>query len=162
MHRFILCLGMIALMVVYPLQQQYTWFKERTSTQPKLLWPIKPGIYEVKTFVLNKDTLPLSYSDSLRWKDMIYENGDIVSVSTLDTMFRQRYSRGYFWFNIDSSKKNVDVLKKTADFKTFSLGKLHFEMPDSNSVILSGMLRRDSVYALLVKMNRHFQCLRNN
>jgi hypothetical protein len=148
-------LGLVALMVVYPLQQNFKWYKERKP--PKPLWSIKPGIYEVKTFVLNKDTLPLSYSDTLRWKDMIYENGDIVSVSTLDTMFRQRYSRGYFWFNIDSSKKNVDVLKKTADFKTFNLGKLHFEMPDTNSVILSGMLRRDSVYALLVRMNRHFQ-----
>jgi len=148
-------LGLVALMVVYPLQQNFKWYKERKP--PKPLWSIKPGIYEVKTFVLNKDTLPLSYSDTLRWKDMIYENGDIVSVSTFDTMFRQRYSRGYFWFKIDSAKKNVDVLKKTADFKTFNLGKLHFEMPDTNSVILSGMLRRDSVYALLVRMNRHFQ-----
>jgi hypothetical protein len=150
-------LGMIALMVVYPLQQQYTWFKERTNTKPKLLWPIKPGIYEVKTFVLNKDTLPLSYSDSLRWKDMIYDNGDMVSIGSLDTMFRQRFGRGYFHFNIDSSKQNLDILKKTVDFKTFNLGKLHYELPDSNSIILSGTLRKDSVYVLLVRMNRHFQ-----
>ena len=118
--------------------------------------PIKPGVYEVKTFVLNSDTIPYSYGDRLRWKDVIFDNNTSGSVGSIDTMFRQRYGRGYFNFTIDSTQ-DLEMVKRNVDFKTFPLGKLHFDLPDSNTVILSGMLRKDSVYALLVRTDRHFQ-----
>jgi len=72
-------------------------------------------------------------------------------------MFSQRYGMGYFNLSIDSAKQNLDIIKRTVDFNTFPLGKLHFDLPDSNTVILSGMLRKDSVYALLKRTDRHFQ-----
>jgi hypothetical protein len=59
-------------------------------------------------------------------------------------------------FTIDSTQ-DLEMVKRTVDFKTFRLGKLHFDLPDSNTIILSGMLRKDSVYALLVRSDRHFQ-----
>lgn len=150
---------MIVLMVILPLKQHYTWFKD--AKQSKQIGQIKPGVYEVKTFVLNKDTISLSYSDSLRWKDVIIDNISEGSIGTNDTMFRQRYGRGYFKFAVDSTKHNIDIINRTADFKTIPLGKMHFEFPDSNTVVLAGVLRKDSIYAILVRTNRHFRLAEN-
>jgi len=34
---------------------------------------------------------------------------------------------------------------------------MKFEMPDSNTILLSGLIRKDTVFAALKKTNRHFQ-----
>jgi hypothetical protein len=140
--------------IIFPFKQEYEEYKD--ARKPKTVDSIKPGVYEVKTFVLNSDTIPYSYVDRLRWKDVIFDNNTGGSVGSMDTMFRQRYGRGYFNFTIDSVQ-NLEMVKRTVDFKTFPLGKLHFVLPDSNTIILSGKLRKDSVYALLVRTDRHFQ-----
>lgn len=71
-------------------------------------------------------------------------------------MFRQRYGRGYFKYKVGSIMQNLKIIKRTYDFKSVPLGKLHFELLDSSIFVLSGKLREDSIYALL-KTNRHFQ-----
>jgi len=151
---YVLKLAFIVFVVILPFKQDYELYKDEKKAQAT--GPIKPGVYEVKTFVLNSDTIPYSYVDRLRWKDVIFDNNTGGSVGSIDTMFRQRYGRGYFNFTIDSTQ-NLEMVKRTVDFKSFPLGKLHFVLPDSNTIILSGMLRKDSVYALLVRTDRHFQ-----
>jgi hypothetical protein len=151
---YVLKLAFIVFVVILPFKQDYELYKDEKKTQAT--GSIKPGVYEVKTFVLNSDTIPYSYADRLRWKDVIFDNNTGGSVGSLDTMFRQRYGRGYFNFTIDSTQ-NLEMVKRNVDFKTFFLGKLHFVLPDSNTIILSGRLRNDSVYALLVRTDRHFQ-----
>lgn len=152
---YVLKLAFIVFVVILPFKQDYELYKNSQKSQTT--GPIKPGVYEVKTFVLNGDTLPFTYADKLRWKDVIFDHNTGGSVGSVDTMFRQRYGRGYFNFSIDSAKQNLDIIKRTVDFKTFPLGSLHFELPDSNTVVLSGMLQKDTVYALLVRADRHFQ-----
>lgn len=152
---YILKLAFIVLVVFLPFKNSYKQWRE--TKKPTNVGPIKPGVYEVKTFVLNGDTIPFSNDGKLRWKDVIFDNNSGGSIGSADTMFRQRYGRGYFIFSIDSTKQNLDIIKRNVDFSTFPLGTLHFDLPDSNTVILSGMLRKDSVYALLVKTDRHFQ-----
>lgn len=152
---YILKISFVVIIILLPLKQYYTWLKEDKVPKPE--GPIKSGIYEVKTFVLNNHTLPYAYSDSQRWKDVIFDNNGDGSIGTTDTMFRQRYGRGYFKYKVDSNMQTLSVIKRTFDFKSVPLGKLHFELQDSNVVILSGKLGEDSVYAVLVKTNRHFQ-----
>jgi hypothetical protein len=152
---YVLKLAFIVFVIILPFKQDYELYKN--NKKPRVTGPIKPGVYEVKTFVLNGDTLPFTYSDKLRWKDVILDNNTGGSVGSIDTMFRQRYGRGYFNFSIDSANQNLDIIKRNVDFKTLPLGSLHFELPDSNTLVLSGMLRKDSVYALLVRTDRHFQ-----
>lgn len=148
-------LAFIVFVVILPFKDNYKEYSEAKRTKPD--GPIKSGVYEVKTYVLNGDTLPFTYNDKLRWKDVIFDNSSSGSVGSTDTIFRQRYGRGYFIFSIDSSKQNLDIKKRLVDFTTIPLGWLHFNLPDSNTLILSGRLRNDSVYAMLAKTNRHFQ-----
>jgi uncharacterized membrane protein YphA (DoxX/SURF4 family) len=151
----VLKLAFIVFVVILPFQDYYKGYV--ASKKPKPGGPIKSGVYEVNIYVLNGDTIPFTYNDRFRWKDVIFDNSASGSIGSTDTMFRQRYGRGYFNFTVDSARRNLDIIKRTVDFKTFSLGSLHFDQPDSNTIILSGMLRKDSVYAVLVKTNRHFQ-----
>jgi uncharacterized membrane protein YphA (DoxX/SURF4 family) len=151
----VLKLAFIVFIVILPFKDNYKQYAE--SKKPKPDGPIKTSVYEVKTYVLNSDTIPFTYNDRLRWKDVIIDNSSSGSVGSNDTMFRQRYGRGYFNFSIDSNKQKLDIIKRNVDFTTFPLGSLHFDLPDSNTVVLSGRLRNDSIYAVLVKIDRHFQ-----
>jgi len=62
----------------------------------------KPGVYDVKLYVVNRDTLPPLLTDSIRWKDLIIENNGIMgSINTADMQLRRRYGRGYFNWTVD-------------------------------------------------------------
>lgn len=152
-------LVMILLMIILPLKQHYTWFKN--AKKPKNEGPIKPGVYQVKTFILNKDTIPYSYSDNLRWNDVIFDNASEGSIATGDTMFRQRYGRAYFKYVVDSTGHVIEIINRTADFKFIPLGKMHYEFLDSNTLILTGVLKNDSISAILSRTNRHFRLVEN-
>jgi hypothetical protein len=116
--------------------------------------PIKTGVYDVVSFVLNKDTLLPLITDTLRWHDIIFENG-FGSVKSSDNAFRRRYNRGYFNFVTDTAKQTVGF-KKLASDSTFSFF-FYYNMPDSNSIILKGITRKDSLFVFLIRSNRHFQ-----
>ena len=125
--------------------------------EPKEIKPIRSGVYDVKTFVLNRDTLAPLISDSLRWQDMIFEKGGSGSVKTTDTIFRQRYRRGYFNYTTDTTKQEIEFKKTNVQLESFFLFRLKYEIPDSNTLVLKGMIRKDSVFVLLKRSNRHFQ-----
>ena len=113
---------------------------------------IRPGLYDVTVFALNKDTIPALIKDTLRWKDVVFEKDGGGSVGSTDTSFRQRYRRGYFNFIPDSSKQTILFKKSTNTIFT-----LHYNLPDSNTITLWGSNKRDSLYVVLKKSNRHFQ-----
>jgi hypothetical protein len=116
--------------------------------------PVKTGVYDVISFVLNKDTIPPLITDTLRWQDIIFENG-FGSVKSSDTAFRRRYNRGYFNFVTDTVKQTIGFKKLTTDSAFIFFFSYH--MPDSNSIILKGITRKDSLFVFLKKSNRHFQ-----
>ena len=115
--------------------------------------PVKTGVYDVIDFVLNKDTIQPLITDTLRWQDIIFENG-FGSVKSNDTAFRRRYNRGYFNFVTDTIKQTIGFKKLTTD-STFSFF-FNYSFPDSNSIILKGITRKDSLFVHLKKSNRHF------
>ena len=117
--------------------------------------PIKSGVYEVKTFVVNQDSTAKSIPDSLKWKDMIFEKGTFGSINTMDTLFRKRYNRAYFNYEFDTVK-HVMNFKKRSDDSTF-LFSMRYEIPDSNTVKFWTKIRKDSIYVVLKKSKRHFQ-----
>jgi hypothetical protein len=116
--------------------------------------PIAKGIYQVESYVLNRDTIPPLITDTLRWQDLILENG-FGSIKTTDSLFRKRYGRAYFNYKIDTLKQTLDFVKSFAD--TSSLLSMKYEIPGDNTVRLWGKLRSDSLYVVLRKSNRHFQ-----
>ena len=122
--------------------------------------PIKPGIYDVVVFKLNQDSLPISSSDSLRWQDVIFEHGpNSGSIKTTDTIFRQRYRRGYFRYETNTEQHIINFRKLPTDsaMSQAIVLSMHYEIPDNNTIQLWGKKNNDSLYVLLKKSNRHFQ-----
>lgn len=114
----------------------------------------KNGVYEVTIYAVNDHKIPLALSDSMRWQDVIFQDGS-GSVKTADTLFTQVYKRGYFVYTTDeraallSFKKNKD---ESSGFLNF-----HYELPDSNIIRLRGKNKLDSLFIELKWTNRHFQ-----
>lgn len=124
---------------------------------PREIKPIPAGIYDVTLYILNRDTLPALITDTLRWQDVIFEKGGFGSIKTTDTMFRQRYRRGYFNYETDTTNNEISFKKALVTGETFQLFKLKYNFPDSNTIHLIGAIRQDSIFAVLKKSNRHFQ-----
>jgi hypothetical protein len=115
---------------------------------------IKNGVYEVTTYAVNNHNIPLSLSDSMRWQDVIFEEGR-GSIKTADTLFRQRYGRGYFVYSTDKRAALLSF-KKEGDGSTGFLN-FRYEIPESNTIRLWGKSEKDSLFIELKRTNRHFQ-----
>lgn len=151
--RVVLKLVFIALFVVMPFYNTRAWYQsiyKEIDTKP-----IRSGIYDVSIYVVNKDTIPGLVTDTLRWKDMIFEKGGLGSVGSADTTFRQRYRRGYFNFVPDTTNKTIGFKKLVSD--TQFMFSFHYDLPDSNTIKLWGSRKSDSLYIILKRSNRHFQ-----
>ena len=151
--RIVLKLAFIGLFVIKPFYTTRQFYG--SFNIPVDISPVKPGIYDVVVFAVNKDTIPALINDTLRWRDMIFETNGIGSVGSTDTAFRQRYRRGYFNLSIDSAKQTL-MLKKSSAATGF-IAKLHIAIPDSNTIRLWGSKGNDSLYVILKRSNRHFQ-----
>ena len=119
--------------------------------------PFRAGIYDVKHFVVNGDTIPPLVTDSLRWRDVIFDNSSAGSVNTTDSVFWQRYHRGYFRYKPDTSKHTVVVWKTSTALDSTYLFSMRYELPDTNTVRFWTAIRNDSVFVELVRNKRHFQ-----
>ena len=131
--------------------------RERYHSQfnKKISMPIQSGMYDVMSFSINQDTLPYLPSDTLRWKDMILEQDGTGSVGSLDTLFRQRYRRGYFSFKTDSLHKTIIFKKFAGD--SLNIFEFNYEILDSTRLQLWGKKNKDNYYIKLKKSNRHFK-----
>jgi hypothetical protein len=142
--------------LLVPLQNNWTRYQDVNRVVDS--GPFKPGIYDVRRYVVNRDTIPASNTDTLRWKDVIFDNRGAGSVNTTDPIFWQRYHRGYFRYKPDSIAHTVAVWKTSAIFRdsTF-LFTMRYERPDTNTIRFHTAIRGDSIHIELVRMPRHFQ-----
>ena len=115
--------------------------------------PIQQGIYDVDHFSLNGDSV-LHDRDSLIWKDLVLY-GVTGSINTSDTIFTQRYERGYFYFNVDTVARQL--IMKSDYYSSDHIMKLNYEMPDPKTIRLSGKMRNDSLRVVLKKSNKVFR-----
>jgi hypothetical protein len=150
--RIVLKVVFILLFVLMPLVQSWKMFKEVTRNSE--LKPIKAGIYNIETFVKNQDTITIS-DDKMIWKDFIFDKGGTGSINTMDTLFRQRYNRGYFVYEPDTISQTIKFKKQISD--TTNLFVLNYKITDDSTLTLWGKLKSDSLYFKLNKNNRHFQ-----
>jgi hypothetical protein len=151
--RIVLKLAFIVCLVVLPffnIKKLYQAEKEK-----KEIKPFSEGVYDVTVFAINKDTIPALITDTLRWRDVIFEKAGSGSVGSTDTTFRQRYRRGYFSFVTDSTKKTINFKKFSKDSNF--IYSFHYDLPDSNTIRLLGKQKTDSVYVIMKKSKRHFQ-----
>lgn len=114
--------------------------------------PVEQGVYEVKHFSLNGDSL-LAGRDSLRWRDLVLY-GVTGSAKTGDTIFVQRYERGYFSFEVDPATETISIRRNYGD--TNNITTLRYEIMDPKTLKLTGRLRNDSLVVVLEKSNKKF------
>jgi hypothetical protein len=153
MTRIVLKLFFIVVFVGWPFYQRREFY--RSVNKEVNIKPIRSGVYDVIIYAVNGDTIPALVTDTLRWKDIIFEKGGIGSVGSTDTSFRQRYRRGYFNFVPDTAQKTISFKKLQSD--THFIFTFRYELLDSNTVRLWGKRANDSLFVVIKKSNRHFQ-----
>lgn len=148
--RILLKCIIVSVGLIIPFYQSYSQSIQNNSK----IEPVKNGIYAVVRYSLNNKDIPLSATDTLRWKDLILEDG-LGSIATNDTLFRHRYNRAYFSYELDSAKHLLGF-KKYDNEKDYFM-EFKFAIPDSNTIILDGLKGKDSLHVEVKRINRHFQ-----
>jgi hypothetical protein len=142
----------IVLAVILPFKTSYDYYTSQHQ-RPKPQ-PVKNGVYTVTTFAVNSDNTSLSATDSLRWRNLVFEDGS-GSMETSDTAFRHRYNRAYFSYELDSASRQLGFKKRWDD--SSYLVSFRFTTPDTSTIRLWGKFKEDSLYVELKRSNRHFQ-----
>jgi hypothetical protein len=93
----------------------------------------------------------------MRWRDVIFDSRTSGSVGTTDSLFWQRYRRGYFRFRANPEEQTAVVWKNSAAFDSTYIFTMRYERPDTSTILLWAGIGKDSVYVELARDNRHFQ-----
>lgn len=148
-------LAFLVFFLILPLWGSYQrWLGIRAQPPAE---PFREGIYDVRTFVRNGDTIPPGDAEADRWRDVIFDSGTAGSIGSADTMFWQRYRRGYFRYGVDRASRTATVWRTSVTFDSTYLFTFAYEMPDTNTIRLRAEIRGDSVFAELARSDRHFQ-----
>lgn len=111
--RIILKMFIIVTVIAMGFYSNYDRYKQmKNQAEPN---PFKSGVYDVVHYAVNSDTLPPLITDTIRWQDFILEKGYFGSVKTSDTLFRERYNRGYFNIVVDTATSTMSFKKFASD-----------------------------------------------
>jgi hypothetical protein len=150
--RWVLKAVFAILFIAMPLFQSWNRYQDDASTPlPKPFY----GVYNVDAFIINGDSLPITAYDTIRWKDIIFEKGGFGSVNAQDTLFRQRYRRGYFNFTTDTVSHTIVIKKSFND--SIPLFTMRYDKPMGDAINLRAKFKNDSLKLTIRKSNRHFQ-----
>lgn len=145
----------IVMILILPLES--SWERARDAAHEAAAVPLTAGVYDVTTFVLNGDTIPATSADSKRWRDLIIDNARQGSVGTTDSLFWQRYRRGYFRFHGDTTAHTLTVWRTSMLQDSTPLFIARYVLHDSTSAELRTTIDGDSLHVALAKSPRHFQ-----
>lgn len=147
--RIVLKLVFIVIAVGFQINNDWGYFKSVHKEVKQQA--IKNGVYEVTGYsVNNTQLLP---TDSMRWKDAVFENGTGSTV-VADTSFRLRYGRAYFGFKADSAQHKITITKSLDGSVIYNFD---YVLPDTGSVRLTGKTRQGDVVIDLKRTKRYFQ-----
>ena len=150
--RIVFKLAFIGLFIGFPMYENIGWYNTVKATSD--VKPIKSGVYEIETYILNGDTTAVTLDDA-SWKDFIFDKGGAGSIATQDTLFRPRYRRGYFSYAPDTVKSTIGFKKFPNDsLNTF---ELNYKFFNDTTFAMWGKVRNDSVYYKVIRGKRHFQ-----
>ena len=137
---------------------QSSWTRHQAVKRPPAPGPFAAGVYDVRSYVVNRDTIPLTSTDSIRWRDVIIDSNAAGSVGSRDPVFWQRYRRGYFRYKADTASRTATMWKtSTIPGDSTFLFTIRYEVPDSTSLRFIAPIRGDTVRVDLVRVPRHFQ-----
>jgi hypothetical protein len=134
------------------------------------------GLYNVKVFVLNKDTIPYSRTDERRWQDVVFEKWSTLSVKQnrpvkidfttgenanthdIDRNYESAgvAGRHYFYYEADTLNNTLKLQNKNKNHRDEHL-LLQFARPNDSTIVLKGINEnQDSIYAELHRVNKKF------
>lgn len=146
---------------VYQFVIMLSWndYKRYVATNaPQKRGPFAEGVYDVRSYVVNKTPVPATSGDTIRWKDLIIDSNTAGSVNSLDPVFWTRYHRGYFRYKPDTVTHTAVVWKtSTIPRDSTYMFTMRYEVPDSNTIRLHTVIRGDSIHVELARVPRHFQ-----
>ncbi|MET3878286.1 DoxX family protein [Chitinophaga sp. OAE865] len=138
--------------------------------------PAISGLYNVATFVINGDTLAYSLTDSLRWRNVVFEEWNTLSIRTnrpapvnannrhlvkrdnAERLYETEGTSGrhYYSYTADAAQHLLTLENRHPGLSAETLS-LHYSRPDQNRVILAGTTySRDSIYVILEKVNKKY------
>lgn len=137
------------------------------------------GVYDVKEFVVNGDTLSYSNTDSLRWQNVVFEKWATISLkvnkeqiidkSSADVYQKEDINRNYelagfsgrhyYHYEIDPENQVLRLYNKNRYHREDQFS-LHYSRPTDSTIVLNGSLNgNDSVKVLLERVNRPYMLL---
>lgn len=129
----------------------YNWYSE---TQTKEVEIIPQGLYNIKTFKINNQITAIEATDTLAWKDFIFDKGKQGSIKTADTTFWNKYGRAYFIYETDKDKQMINFKEGMSD--SVPLFKMKYKFINKNTMQLEGVFKKDTLFYELVKSNKTF------
>ncbi len=143
-------------LVFAPLMRGYERFQ--AATLPPKQGPFRTGVYTVKRYMVNGVTVPATPADTIRWEDVIFDNDVAGSINSRDQFFQQRYRRAYFRYKPDTATRTAVVWKtSTIPGDSTFLFTMRYEVPDTSTIRLQMLIRKDTVSVELARTARHFQ-----
>jgi hypothetical protein len=153
--RNVLKAAVIYVIGVIPLMSG--WERARDAAKPVTAVPLAVGVYDVTRFVRNGDTVPALVSDAVRWRDVIIDNARQGSIGTTDSLFWQRYRRGYFRFRADTATRTLTIWRTSMRQDSTFVATARYALRDSTGAQLWMVLHGDSLAIELTRSPRHFQ-----
>jgi hypothetical protein len=111
--------------------------------------PGAAGIYNVSLFVVGKDTVAYSKTDSIRWQDVVFEKWAALSIRSNRMVVDSAegsVGRQYYSYKVDTAARLLTL--QNAGVKRM----LHYDRPDGGRIILSG----DSIYVVLDRVDKKY------
>jgi hypothetical protein len=138
--------------------------------------PNVSGIYNVKTFRINDDTLAYAKNDPIRWQDVVFEEWNTISIRSnrpvlIDSNNIEKVTaadddktyelegaggRHYYSYTEDTTQQVLKLQNKNKFYRNEQL-ILHYSRSNDSTVILYGVNEhRDSVFATLERINKKY------
>jgi len=151
------------------------------KTDPYIL-PKTPGLknaygfYNVKQFVVNKDTLAYTLTNPQRWQDVVFEkwstlsiksarpvkidvtNGDGLHAADIDRNYESAgvAGRHYFYYEADTIRHTLALQNKNLNHRSEKLF-LHYKWQNDSTLTLKGINEnKDSIHVVLDRVNKKY------
>jgi len=135
----ILLIGTVVYSTISGVWDEYKNYGDDVTTKAPLF-----GIYNVETFIKNKDTLPPLLTDSVQWKQLNVAFPGYAIIRTMNDSLK-----GYS-FTADTLKKTLTM---TSNSDSTNKSNFSFFYPDSLHLVFAGTMQRDSVYIVMRKFD---------
>jgi uncharacterized membrane protein YphA (DoxX/SURF4 family) len=134
------------------------------------------GYYNVREFKLNNQVIPYSRTDTNRWQNVVFEKWATISIKTAKSIkldvstgdgFHQldidrNYEsagvggRRYYAYTADTVHRKLELRNKNKQYKAEHYSLAYNFLNDSTIVVSGVNEKKDSVYAVLEKINKKY------